>query len=173
MSRPSKTIAALRTIEIPVAERQAAEEQQWREACPEVADWPGMFWVDGEMISNEGARASWAERNDPTQLMALLQAGRADSRSQRVAAEIIAQAAAKPLPQRRDNIARRDRWIAMSVYELRESGVPAGDAHTMAATAFGLSVETVRKVAARADLVEWAVLTAFEWEVRRRQPPVG
>src|SRR5207344_1175185 len=101
---------------------------------------------------NGSAREAWAECYDPKLLLNLLKAGRADIRSQRLAATIIVQAADKRLPQPRIDIKWRNRWVALELYRWRERGHPPGKAQAAVAEIFRLSVETVRKIDARADL---------------------
>jgi hypothetical protein len=140
----------LRAAGARAARRRREEEQAWRDECQEFR-LPGYCTKDGRIFSNETARQSWAEEFDHGPLLALLESGKADLRSQRLAAALIRQAADKPLPKRHENRDGRDRDIALWVMQLERQGVATGEAYALVARARGVSVgvETIRKVARR------------------------
>jgi hypothetical protein len=176
-----RALAALRALGPTIEERERAEEQQWRESLREWPNLPGWYSYtvkrdDFRMVSNESARRAWTDCNDPEPLMVLLRGGRADLRSQHMAAEIILYAASRKLPTPKATKAyrtRRDQAIAELVHGLRKAGMTAGRAQHEAAKAFRVSDDHVKATCARPDLRDHVVLAEFERKLKRRGPTAG
>jgi hypothetical protein len=155
--RMTSWLTPLRVAVAQAARRRREEEQAWRDECRECG--PAGWFIKGtRMFSNETARLSWEEEHDPEPLLALLDAGKADLRTQRLAAALIKQAAEKPLPRRHTDREARDRCIALCVMQLERKGLATGEAYALVARARGLSVgvETIRKAARRPSYMRYA-----------------
>ena len=176
-----RAIAALRAIGPAIDERERAEEQQWRDSLSELPLCPSQYcYTDkrgkAHIVTNDGARRAWTEDHDPELLMVLLRGGRADLRSQHMAAEIIRLAGSQKLPTPKATKAyrtSRDQAIAELVHELRQVGMPAGKAQREAAAAFRVSDDLVKATCDRPDLRQHVVMAEFERKLRRRNRPVG
>jgi hypothetical protein len=146
--------------------RRSAEEQAWASALRPVAGMPGYFQGNGRIFSNDDARGTWEREHDPADLLALLDAGKADLRTQRLAAELIRAAAPKALPKRHADREYRDGVIARCVVDLLDRGIRVGKARALVAETFGLNDETVRAIMKRPGSKEAARLMRSEEQAR-------
>jgi hypothetical protein len=162
-----RVINALRDLPS-LEERQRREEEGWASQHHKVLYRLGWHRPDGYTLGNARAREAWESEHNPDDLLTLLTGGKADFASQRLAADIIRQAATKPLPKPKVDRVWRDRTIAECVYYAREAGQAAGDAYSEIADIFGLSAEHVRKVALHKDLMGWAEMAILQRRIEAK-----
>lgn len=159
----SQAIQRLRQRGEEISAAAAEEERSWVGTLRESTRLSGWFVGDGlRLVNNASARRAWEDDHNPEPMVMLLNAGKADILTQRLATQLIVDATTKRLPKRREDKKNRNEIIAECVLSLWVDGMGKGDAQLEVANSFGISAETVRNIMDEPGAVEAAKFRLLE-----------